>query len=68
MVQDKPKIEEEDEMIAANEKYVIKMVRKNTKLKLKLVAERVEGKYEVLFFCCGLGVYTNILCNFVSKE
>jgi len=51
MVQDKPEIEEEDdELVVVNDKYVIQLIRKNTKLKLKLEVEMAASKIQFYFF------------------
>jgi len=51
MMEDKPEIEEEDdELVAVNDKYVIQLIRKNTKLKLKLETEMTAGKIQFYIF------------------
>jgi len=50
-MEEKPEIEEEDdELVAVNDKYVIQLIRKNTKLKLKLEAEMTAGKIQFYIF------------------
>ena len=61
-MQDKPEIEEEDdELVAVNDKYVIQLIRKNTKLKLKLEAKMVARKIQFYFFVVAW-ILTLIFC------
>ena len=48
-MEDKPEIkEEDDELVAVNDKYVIQLIRKNTKLKLE--AKMTAGKIQFYIF------------------
>ncbi|QCE04852.1 hypothetical protein DEO72_LG8g2893 [Vigna unguiculata] len=51
VMEEKPEIEEEDdELVGVNDKYVIQLIRKNIKLKLKLEAEMTGGKIQFYIF------------------